>query len=258
MSDDLERAPPPAPAKPPLWRALWNEAAPAFEGLDWGSATIVVTACCSLLLARYHGGVGGYRRMFGNSLSDWPFESIYDHWFWFAASFLLYGVFPFLVLVLLPTERLREYGLGLGDWRAGTKICGVFFVFMFAVVVVMSQTGTFGNTYPLDRDALDSWAHFWLYQPGYWAYFVGWEFLFRGFLLFGLHKRIGNHAIWVQLIPFVIMHSGKPELEAFGSIVAGVALCVLALRTRSFWYGAILHSAIATSMDLVNAWSRIR
>ncbi len=68
---------------------------------------------------------------------------------------------------------------------------------------------------------------------------------------------MGNHAIWVQLLPFVLMHTGKPEIEAFASIVAGIALCVLALRTRSFWYGALLHAAVAGTMDLVNAVHQI-
>lgn len=229
----------------------------SFKGLDHGAFVIVSVGCAGLLLSRYHGTIGGYRRIFGRTFADWPLEPVYDHVYWFVASFLFYGLLPFLTVLLLPSEKVREYGMGLGDWKLGLKVSGFFFVVMIPLVLIFARTDAFSNTYPLDPDAVRSWSHFWLYEPGYWTYFIAWEFLFRGFLLFGLHKRMGNHAIWVQLMPFVLMHSGKPELEAFASIVAGIALCVLALRTRSFWYGALLHAAVAGTMDLVCAWSRI-
>jgi membrane protease YdiL (CAAX protease family) len=228
-----------------------------FDGLDAGAFVIVTVGCAALLLSRYHGTVGSYHRIFGRAFAGWPLEPVYDHVFWFVASLLCYGVLPVIAVLLLPGERLRTYGIGLGDWRLGLKVAGFFYAVMLPIVLVISRSESFAHTYPLDRDALRSWSHFWLYEPGYWTYFIAWEFLFRGFLLFGLHRRMGNHAIWVQLMPFVLMHTGKPEIEAFASIVAGVALCVLALRTRSFWYGALLHAAVAGTMDLVNAVHQI-
>jgi hypothetical protein len=46
------------------------------------------------------------------------------------------------------------------------------------------------------------------------------------------------------------MHVGKPGPEAIGSIVAGIALGIIALRNRSFIPGAILHWAVAVTLDL--------
>jgi membrane protease YdiL (CAAX protease family) len=46
------------------------------------------------------------------------------------------------------------------------------------------------------------------------------------------------------------MHAGKPGPEAIGSIVAGVALGILALRNRSFIPGAILHWSVAATLDI--------
>jgi uncharacterized protein len=249
-------APAPAAAPGPA-RRFWLSLKPALTGMDLGSWVLPIAACVSLLLARYHGGRGAFRRIIGERWTDLPLVSIHDYLYWFGASFLFYGVFPLLVILALPRERLKEYGLGLGDWRLGLKVMGVFFVVMVPCVVFAAGLSDFSRTYPMSRGALDSWTHFWVYQSGYAAYFVGWEFLFRSFLLFGLYKRIGNQAIWIQLIPFVIMHGGKPELEAYGSIVAGIALAVLALRTRSFWYGAVLHAAVATTMDIVSSWGRV-
>ncbi len=240
----------------PLKR-LWDEVRPTLSGMDLASFVIPISACVVLLLSRYHGGRGAFRRVIGDRLMEWPLAEIHPHLYWFGASFLLYGLIPLIIVLLLPREKLSEYGLGLGDWRFGLYLAAIFFVVMVPAVVVVSRLSDFATTYPLARGALNSWTHFGVYQGGYALYFVGWEFLFRGFLLFGMYKRIGNHAIWVQLIPFVIMHAGKPELEAYGSIIAGIALAMLAIRTRSFWYGALLHAAVATTMDVVASWNRV-
>ena len=50
---------------------------------------------------------------------------------------------------------------------------------------------------------------------------------------------------------------GKAEIEAMGSIVAGIALGILALRTRSFWYGVAIHGVIAVWMDWLSARSAL-
>jgi len=36
-------------------------------------------------------------------------------------------------------------------------------------------------------------------------------------------------------------------------VVAGVALGILALRTRSFWYGVVVHATVACWMDFLSA-----
>ena len=64
----------------------------------------------------------------------------------------------------------------------------------------------------------------------------------------------GLAAILTQVLPFAVMHLGKAEPEALGSIIAAVALGVLALRTRSFWYGAVIHGIVAVLMDWLSAW----
>ena len=62
-------------------------------------------------------------------------------------------------------------------------------------------------------------------------------------------------ALLVQVAPFAVMHLGKAELETLGSIIAGVALGILSLRTRSFLYGFVLHATIAVFMDVLSVRS---
>ncbi|MCB9250428.1 MAG: CPBP family intramembrane metalloprotease [Ignavibacteriales bacterium] len=82
-------------------------------------------------------------------------------------------------------------------------------------------------------------------------FLFSWEFIFRGFILFGLEKRFGLYAIFIQMIPFVILHNGKPFLETFASIFGGLFLGYLALRTRSILYGFLIHGVILIALDLL-------
>lgn len=71
-------------------------------------------------------------------------------------------------------------------------------------------------------------------------------------MLFGLKEKFGYYAILIQMIPFTILHNGKPQIETFSAIIAGIALGILALRTGSFIYGVIIHSAVMFLIDFIS------
>jgi membrane protease YdiL (CAAX protease family) len=75
-----------------------------------------------------------------------------------------------------------------------------------------------------------------------------WEFFFRSFMLFGLEPALGELAIYVQMIPFVIAHIGKPEIETLSSIVGGILIGYIVRECRSFWPAFALHVLIGLAM----------
>ena len=101
--------------------------------------------------------------------------------------------------------------------------------------------GSFQRKYPFYAGAVAGGWHFWGFQLFYGLQFLGVEAFFRGFLLFGLYPRLGWNAVPVMVIPYVMIHFGKPMPETFAAIVAGSLLGYLALRSRSFLWGALLH-----------------
>jgi membrane protease YdiL (CAAX protease family) len=174
----------------------------------------------------------------------------------FGVSVLLCLLLPLAALRVLG-EPLREYGLGPGRWRLGLALAGGLVAVMLPVVLVAARSPAFAARYPLAPVAAQSLPLFVAYEAGYVAYLVAWEHLFRAFLLVGLYRRIGLHAVSVTALAFVLAHFGKPEAETLGSLVAGLVLGWLALRTRSFWWGALAHAVVAVSMDTAAAWSRL-
>ena len=227
-----------------------------------GEPTVIICGGSALLIiSHYQGATHSMRSIFGNRFDAHPANGALTHFYWFAASLILYLVMPLLLSIATRGSFHRKYGMGLGDWRAGLKVTGAFLLVMLPAVYVASTMKAFQGMYPLAGVAAYtlqpaggvakiSWTLFLLYELGYFAYFIGWEFLFRGWMLNGLLPTFGRAgALLIPVAPFAVMHLGKAEIEALGSIVAGVALGLLALRTRSFWYGALVHGIVAVFMD---------
>lgn len=241
---------------------------PYLDGLGGEPTVVICFASALLVVSHYQGAAGYFRTLVGARFDGHPANAAFGHLWWFGSSVFLYFVMPLVVAKATRGSFHRNYGLGLGDWRAGLKISALFLAVMLPAVVVASKLDAFKGIYPLAGNgafmlaeggkASPSVKLFLVYEAGYFLYFVGWEFLFRGWMLNGILPSWGRAAaILVQVAPFAIMHLGKAELEALGSIIAGVALGILALRTRSFWYGAALHGIIAVFMDVLSVWPRL-
>jgi membrane protease YdiL (CAAX protease family) len=70
------------------------------------------------------------------------------------------------------------------------------------------------------------------------------EFLFRGYLIFGLKDRLKEGSILVQMVPFVLVHFGKPELETLSTILTGIYFGFVVYRTNSYWPAFLIHMFI--------------
>ncbi len=147
---------------------------------------------------------------------------------------------------------MRDYGINLGDIKTGLKLSALFIVIMIPAVWAATSTEGFILTYPMLAEARDSWKIFFIFESGLLLYIFAWEFFFRGFMLFGLKDKFGYYAVFIQMIPFVILHDGKPSAETFGAVLGGLALGILAYRTKSIYYCIITHAGVMLSIDAVS------
>jgi membrane protease YdiL (CAAX protease family) len=54
-----------------------------------------------------------------------------------------------------------------------------------------------------------------------------------------------------MIVPYCMIHYGKPLPETFGAILAGLILGTIAMRTKSIWGGALIHIGVAMTMDVL-------
>jgi uncharacterized protein len=177
---------------------------------------------------------------------------LYEYIYWFVGDFLTLFILPVLIIKLLLKEKLTNYGVRVGDYKIGLKYSLVFLAIMIPIVWFVSANKDFINTYPQLSDVKYSWSIFILFEAGILLYMIAWEFIWRGFMLFGLEEKFGYYSVLIQMIPFLILHNGKPSPETFGAIIAGLALGILALKTRSVLYCIITHAGVMFSIDLIS------
>jgi len=165
-------------------------------------------------------------------------------------SGIIYGVSPFLIYFVFK-KKPKDFGINFGDYKKWSKEIIVFYLIMVIILLIAFKYTNLKNIYPLSRRAAQGFNHFLTYQLVQLFYMSMWEFFFRGFMLFGLEKKFGKASILIQTIPFAIMHYRKPQLEAYGSIFAGIFLGIIGLRARSFLPCALLHFSVALTADII-------
>ncbi len=172
--------------------------------------------------------------------------------FEYLAFFLLMFCVPALLIKLVWKQRLRDYGLQWGDWRAGLRIVALVLPFMLLGAYTAAHDPGMRAEYPLAKSMMHSMPLFMLSELFYLVYYFAWEFFFRGFLQTGMHKVYGPvMAILIQTVPSAIVHIGKPFAEIFSAILAGLVFGYAAWRTRSIFFSMLLHAVVGISTDLI-------
>ena len=160
---------------------------------------------------------------------------------------ILYFVIPMVVILLLYRDRPADYGFQLGNWRVGLMWTVIGCVGMAIILWFIARMPSMQSYY--SAKAPDN--------PLYLVYITavdlfGWEFMWRGFMLFGMAAVIGpGPAIWLQAVPFAFMHMNKPELEALTTIFGGAAFGFVAWQSGSFLYPFLIHWFIASFTMLI-------
>jgi membrane protease YdiL (CAAX protease family) len=164
------------------------------------------------------------------------------------SAFVFYFLMPMCVIVLVLREDPRRFGLRLGNWRKGALSSALGILLMAVVIVGLAQLEEFRSYYSVGSLRAAQGRAVMELALRQLVYMFSWEFIFRGFLLFGLKERLGSLAIWIQAIPFAIMHLGKPELETLSTIFGGAAFGYIDLESGSILPSVIIHWAIYLMM----------
>lgn len=221
------------------------------KSLDKKTAVVLISVPILLTISRYY--VTGIFFKYGSAgYGSSGSADFYKYTFWLLADFITLFLLPWLTIRFIFKDNLNAYGIKAGEVKTGIKLSVLFVAIMIPVVWIITTTEGFILTYPMMAEARGSWTVFFIFESGILIYIFAWEFFFRGFMLFGLKDKFGYYAVFIQMIPFVLMHYGKPPAESFGAILGGLVLGILAYRTRSIYYCIITHAGIMFSIDLLS------
>ena len=180
----------------------------------------------------------------------------------FASGFVLLVLVPFLLIRYRFHERLTDYGLGLGDLRLGIAFTGLLIAVSIVPFVFASKDPAMVQEYPLPYQGLNpaeiraafTWTSFVAYELVYATFFFIIEFIFRGYLLFGLRERFGQYAVVIQMLSYTAWHLSKPVTELIGTPFWGFAVAAVTLRLGSLWYVFAAHWLLNVFMDTLILW----
>ncbi len=182
---------------------------------------------------------------------------MFRYWWKDTVCFVLLMVIPIIFMKVFAGWKMSDLGLRI---RGTKKEFGLIFVLWLAflpVIWIVSDFPDFAKTYPQVRSSKTDVAIFVAHHAYYLVYWMGWEFYYRGLLLFGFARDYGSKAVLLSTFPFVVMHYGKPPMEMMAAILAGFILCGIALRSRSIMPGVVLHWLVQVSIDFANCtWWR--
>jgi hypothetical protein len=186
--------------------------------------------------------------------------------FW-AGAFLLV-VIPILIIKFRFKQPLVDYGLGLPG--KGRRLLA-WWTFLTVTLVTLpffvlgARDANMQMVYPFYRP-FSGVGQFLLYELTYLPFFIAIEFIFRGYLLFGLagvrDDEIGGggdglpgifyfhrYALLIQMLSYTAWHLGKPLPETWGTVVWGLAAGATAYAVRSIWPIVLSHWLLNVLLD---------
>ncbi len=171
---------------------------------------------------------------------------------WSLFCFACFFVVPVLYVRLVTSrERLVDYGLGVRGALVHWRVYVVLLMLVLPLVARASSQTSFMIYYPLYKGAGRSLVDFVVWELLYLLQFVAVEFFFRGFLVHAFRARFGAYAVLVPVVPYCMLHFGKPLPEVMGAVVAALFLGGLSLATRTIWLGVAVHMTVAIVMDVL-------
>ncbi len=201
---------------------IWKSLPGSRLAFDWKVVFVIILSTLLLMVDYYH-------RLTPNKGFD---------------RTILYLIIPLFVVLIVFRDRPADYGFSLGEWKIGLLLTLIGIVLIAPVLWFAARNPGMTEYYKPQLAGLP------------WNTLIdlfGWEFFFRGFILFTFARKFGAEALWLQAIPFALAHIGKPELETLSTIFGGFAFGWVAYRTRSFVYPFLLHWFVASFTIIVAA-----
>ncbi len=234
--------------------------------LDWATLGVVSLGCISLSILEYYGSSSDYKllepvvRLFTDDAKDFmratfrtgDRQELYRLTYWSLSTFCFYFLVPAIFVKVFLREKLSDYGLRVKGIMSHAWIYVALYLLVIPFVVAVAFTEPFQRTYPFYDNAHLSLTDFFVWEALYTLQFFSLEFFFRGFLIHGTRARFGYYAILLSVVPYCMIHFGKPLPETIGAIIAGLALGTISMFTRSIWLGVAIHVSIALSMDVLS------
>jgi hypothetical protein len=222
------------------------------------SIIILVTSVGCILLIWLAGlGFGHEKNL--SALTGLTFlgSSLYlGTWFIYPMITLIGFGIPWLIIRFVFHERLKDYGFSLGAAKTGSILILALIPAYLFLPLLSANIGTDRYFTYLGDPHFVTPLHLAIHGASYMGFAFGFEFLFRGFVLFGLKKEMGGTAAgkWIAIAVSGILGAvcliGLPWLFALSALLLCVPGGLINFKLRSFVYFAFIHWNMGVWSDI--------
>ena len=170
------------------------------------------------------------------------------------AGTVLFGLIPVLVILFVFRRPVSIYGSTM-EYLAESIIWWIpAAILVIGINYYAARNKNHLALYPQIRAKQWNSGLITLSAISWITYLAGYEFMFRGFLLFSCLESFGYWpAIIINITVYSLVHLPKGSRETIGSIFFGFILSYLTIELGSFWFAFLVHITLALS----NEWFSI-
>ena len=211
---------------------------------DYLSAAFL-TAIVALIYALYYGiAYTGISRWIYRKFAASVNKSVFHAVFFRLLGFVLFGLFSAFIFSKIYGAEFDFLSLKINHLKEILP----YFVFLFLIAIIipyLNVKNSKHSQYPQFK--IENWTlpYKLLSYITWMLYLMGYEFMFRGILLFGTVEEIGCYpAVILNVILYAFVHIPKGKKEVLGCFILGPILCAVALVSHNILIPAILHITV--------------
>jgi membrane protease YdiL (CAAX protease family) len=165
------------------------------------------------------------------------------------SGFLIMGILAGVLYWVFINPSFKNFGLHINNLNANLYTILILIVVIVLITYLNQRSKPEQNLVQMDIKEWD-WGLFLLNAFGWAIYLTGYEFLFRGILLFECYNNFGFWpAIAVNVAVYSAIHMVNGRVQAVGALIFGTIACYFALSRGTILIPIFMHVALSVSAD---------
>ncbi len=164
-------------------------------------------------------------------------------------GFIFLGVLPGVLYYVFVNPEFLQFGISVKAMKENISLLLILFVIIVTILFVVQSANPERSSLQID---LKEWSLslFLLNSLGWIIYLAGYEFLFRGILLFECNQSFGFWpAIAINVAIYSAIHMVNGKDQAIGALIFGTLACYFTLTRGTILIPFFMHVSLSVMSD---------
>jgi len=168
------------------------------------------------------------------------------------SGFLLLGIIPGILYFLVLKHDFEEFGISFTAIKNNFVLILILILLISFILFIVQKLNTERNSLQIN---IAEWngLFFLLNATGWVFYLAGYEFLFRGILLFECYSHFGFWpAVAINVAIYSAIHMVQGKDQAIGAIIFGTLACYFTLTRGTIIIPFFMHISLSLVSDYLS------